>query len=238
MQRRLRRGGVVFAFAVSAVLGVVSCRSDRAAPMAEAADASVSASAIAESAAARDRVEELRARFLLEAPHPHGDLVGAHGTATRSLGPHPVLGPAVATGFDVRADGVHPAIPAVATRGALPSTTRRGSRSRSRCAGRATCRSRPRRGATIAGAISSSLCNGSAFESVAQQLRQAAESLVDGTQDPNRDCDGISFGIGFDARLTTLGPVVDLPVTPDVCAPDSGALDAATDASDAGETDG
>jgi hypothetical protein len=80
----------------------------------------------------------------------------------------------------------------------------------------------------------SSICKGSAFESIAQQLRQAAEILVDGTQAPNRDCDGISFGIGFEAKLTTLGPVVDPTVTPDVCAPDSGAQDAASESSDAG----
>src|ERR1700736_6064701 len=61
MQKRARRGGMVVALAVGAVLGVVSCRSDRAAPVLDTADASATtassgASVLAESADARNRV--------------------------------------------------------------------------------------------------------------------------------------------------------------------------------------
>lgn len=80
--------------------------------------------------------------------------------------------------------------------------------------------------------VRSSLCQGSAFDSIAQQFRQGADILVDGTHDPNRDCDGISFGMGFDAHLTTLGPIATSPPEPDGCAPDAGS-DAADGAADA-----
>jgi hypothetical protein len=55
--------------------------------------------------------------------------------------------------------------------------------------------------------ISSSFCSGSAMDSIAQQIQQASDILSDGTQDPNKDCDGISFGFGFDGVLVSLGKV-------------------------------
>jgi hypothetical protein len=45
------------------------------------------------------------------------------------------------------------------------------------------------------------------FESIADQLRQASDILKDGSQDPNKPCDGLSIGLGFDADLVQLGDV-------------------------------
>jgi hypothetical protein len=52
----------------------------------------------------------------------------------------------------------------------------------------------------LAGQISTSLC-GSAFDGIAQQIRQAQEILQDGSNNANASCDAISIGIGFDAVL-------------------------------------
>lgn len=51
----------------------------------------------------------------------------------------------------------------------------------------------------IAGRISLSLC-GSAFDGIAQQLRQASDLLPDATNPPNVACSAISVGIGFNAK--------------------------------------
>lgn len=71
----------------------------------------------------------------------------------------------------------------------------------------------------VAGSISMSLCSGSAFDSIAQQIRQAQDILQNGTNDPGVPCDAISFGIGFDADQ--LGPVQSVapeqPPLPDPC---------------------
>ncbi len=74
----------------------------------------------------------------------------------------------------------------------------------------------------VAGRVSLSLC-GSAFDGIADELRQAQDILSDGSNAPGVSCDGISIGIGFTGALvanpTTLG--VD-PVLSDPCA-DAGA---------------
>jgi hypothetical protein len=41
--------------------------------------------------------------------------------------------------------------------------------------------------------------------------------MMDGTNEPAEACNGISFGIGFDATAVTLGQVVTLPPVPDPC---------------------
>jgi len=69
----------------------------------------------------------------------------------------------------------------------------------------------------IVGWVSTSLCSGSAFQSIAQQLLQASDIMMDGTNEPGEACNGISFGIGFDATAVTLGQVVTLPPVPDPC---------------------
>jgi hypothetical protein len=69
-----------------------------------------------------------------------------------------------------------------------------------------------------AGQISVSLC-GAAFDGIAEQLEQAQDILKDGTNVPNVACDGISIGIGFNAKLianpTTV--VQAPPPSPDPC---------------------
>lgn len=70
----------------------------------------------------------------------------------------------------------------------------------------------------LAGRISASLCNGSTFDAIAQQLRQSSDILQDGTQDPQKACDGISVGIGFDAKRDGVGAVLGPALPPvDVC---------------------
>ena len=67
----------------------------------------------------------------------------------------------------------------------------------------------------IAGAISPGLCEGSAFEGIAQQIRGASDINKDGTNDPTKDCDGISLGLGFDAGIVQLGGDAMPPEPPD-----------------------
>lgn len=70
-----------------------------------------------------------------------------------------------------------------------------------------------------AGAFDPSLCSGATIDSLVAQLEQASDILADGTQDPTRQCDGISIGLGFTARRIQLGPIA--PATeppPDPCA--------------------
>jgi hypothetical protein len=66
-------------------------------------------------------------------------------------------------------------------------------------------------------------CDESGVESFAEQVVQASDILVDGTQDPNRTCDGISIGLGFEAVRVALGPSVPTAEVPDKCStPDGG----------------
>jgi hypothetical protein len=51
----------------------------------------------------------------------------------------------------------------------------------------------------IAGTVSSTLCQPSAFQQVADAIQQTADILDDGTNVPGTPCNGISVGIGFDA---------------------------------------
>jgi len=70
----------------------------------------------------------------------------------------------------------------------------------------------------MAGLISTSLCSGPTWDSVASQMRAASDIMNDGTQDPNQICNGISIGLGFDALPVQVGPVQDKqPVPPDPC---------------------
>jgi hypothetical protein len=62
-------------------------------------------------------------------------------------------------------------------------------------------------------------------ESIASEIEQASDILVDGTQDPTKACDGVSVGLGFDAARVQLGPAVPPPDAgppPDPCAMDGG----------------
>ncbi len=41
----------------------------------------------------------------------------------------------------------------------------------------------------------------------ADTLRQASDIMVDGSQEPNKICNGISIGIGFEAKRAGIGGV-------------------------------
>ncbi len=69
----------------------------------------------------------------------------------------------------------------------------------------------------VAGSISTSLCSGQAFQSIATQIDQASDIMSDGTNAAGEACDGISIGIGFDAIAAHLGGVVTPTPTTDPC---------------------
>jgi hypothetical protein len=72
----------------------------------------------------------------------------------------------------------------------------------------------------VAGALSTSLCGGSTLDSITSTFRQASDILVDGTQDPAKDCNAISIGLGFEAAAVAVGAIAT-PVAPakDPCVP-------------------
>lgn len=51
------------------------------------------------------------------------------------------------------------------------------------------------------------LCGNPLFENLVTQVRQASDILADGTQDPTKECDGISMGLGFEMSAAELGDV-------------------------------
>jgi hypothetical protein len=73
---------------------------------------------------------------------------------------------------------------------------------------------------SVAGRISDSLCSGSAFDSIAQQIQQASDIMTDGTNAAGKSCSAISIGIGFTAKeISPPSTVADLGTpAPDKCA--------------------
>lgn len=51
------------------------------------------------------------------------------------------------------------------------------------------------------------LCDSQIFDGVITQVRQASDILSDGTQDPNKMCDGISIGLQFEMKEAQIGSV-------------------------------
>ncbi|MFT3772684.1 MAG: hypothetical protein QM820_45410 [Minicystis sp.] len=51
------------------------------------------------------------------------------------------------------------------------------------------------------------ICQSSLFASLVDQVRQASDIMTDGSQDPNKTCDGISMGLGFDMKEAQIGSV-------------------------------
>ncbi len=51
------------------------------------------------------------------------------------------------------------------------------------------------------------LCGGAVFTGLLTQVRQASDIMADGSQDPNKTCDGISMGLGFEMTEVQLGDV-------------------------------
>jgi hypothetical protein len=77
----------------------------------------------------------------------------------------------------------------------------------------------------IAGHISTSLCSGSAFDSIASQIRQTSDIVVSGDTVSNTTgtmCNGISVGLGFDSSEIALPTGADIAAatvqSPDPCA--------------------
>jgi hypothetical protein len=56
------------------------------------------------------------------------------------------------------------------------------------------------------------ICNNAIFPSLITAVRQASDIMSDGTQDATKTCNGISIGIGFEAKQVQLGGVG--PATP------------------------
>jgi hypothetical protein len=75
----------------------------------------------------------------------------------------------------------------------------------------------------VAGAFDPTLCMGPTIDSITAQIAQASDIMHDGSQDPTKQCDGISIGLGFDAEVVQIGDVAPAAVMkPDPCAPDGG----------------
>jgi hypothetical protein len=80
---------------------------------------------------------------------------------------------------------------------------------------------------SVAGRISTSLC-GSAFDGIADQIRQASDIVKDGSNKAGVNCDGISVGLGFVAKRVanpTKIASTDAAIPPDPCATDGGGGD-------------
>lgn len=72
----------------------------------------------------------------------------------------------------------------------------------------------------VAGALDPSLCAGPTIDSITTQIEQASDILKDGTQDPTKECDGISIGLGMQLERVQLGPIAaPAPPPVDPCAP-------------------
>lgn len=81
----------------------------------------------------------------------------------------------------------------------------------------------------VAGRISKSLC-GSAFDGIAQQIRQTSDINADGSNTAGKACDAISIGIGFTAKRignpTKVAALGTAPPDPCTTPADSGVQDA------------
>jgi hypothetical protein len=72
----------------------------------------------------------------------------------------------------------------------------------------------------IGGFLGNQFCGDSpALEGIQAAIFQAADILMDGTQDPEKPCEGISAGIGFLTRQTQMGPPKPSIPLADPCAP-------------------
>lgn len=71
----------------------------------------------------------------------------------------------------------------------------------------------------VAGRVSTTLCEGSTFENIASQIRQASDIGSNGSNTTGADCDGISIGIGFTAAQVKPPTKVEAagPASPDPC---------------------
>ncbi len=82
---------------------------------------------------------------------------------------------------------------------------------------------------SVAGSISTSLCAGTAFQSIATQLDQASDILHNGTNTAGTACDGISIGLGFEAKEIAVPAATDVVAPPPPGADPCAAADGGTD---------
>ena len=66
---------------------------------------------------------------------------------------------------------------------------------------------------------SSFYCPQENVDSIIESIRGAPDILLDGSQDPGKPCDGISFGLGFDAVPASVALPVSVGATAIVCGP-------------------
>lgn len=72
---------------------------------------------------------------------------------------------------------------------------------------------------SAAASLSPAYCDTSSIDPIIQKIAAASDILKDGTQDPSKPCDGISFSFGFDAEPAQIDGVAPAPTpTPDPCA--------------------
>ncbi len=70
----------------------------------------------------------------------------------------------------------------------------------------------------LAALFSKDLCVGATVEAMVTQFRQLADIGADGSQNPGKICDGVSFGWGFHAKRVKLGAVGPaVPIVPNPC---------------------
>jgi hypothetical protein len=74
----------------------------------------------------------------------------------------------------------------------------------------------------VAGSFDAALCKGNTVDSLIAQIEQASDIMADGSQDPSKECDGISIGLGFDGAVVQLGDIGP-KATPGVNPCDTGA---------------
>ncbi|WP_437737957.1 hypothetical protein [Sorangium sp. So ce1335] len=60
---------------------------------------------------------------------------------------------------------------------------------------------------SVIGAVQPGVCEGPGLDTILDQVRRASDIMKDGSQDPSRECDAISIGLGFTAKQVQLGEV-------------------------------
>lgn len=75
----------------------------------------------------------------------------------------------------------------------------------------------------VVGAFDESFCGENpTVEGILNQIRQASDIMKDGSQDPTKECDGISIGLGFNMAEVKLGAIAEPGKEEDPCAGGTG----------------
>ncbi len=72
----------------------------------------------------------------------------------------------------------------------------------------------------LKGAILPALCGplSGVFDGYVDRVRKSSDIMSDGSQDPQKTCDGISVGLGFDAQVVQVRGIAQTPPAADTCA--------------------